>query len=162
MDKKKCFKCGKVKPLSEFYKHKEMLDGHLNKCKACARKDVQENYKNNRQHYNEYDKKRQRTDIHRILNHRYIGIKQRCTGNATRRYRVFGMEYLSKEEWDDWCEKTKNEFMRLYKIWEASGYDRKYCPSVDRINNKKGYTKGNIQWLSLADNCHKFTKRINS
>ena len=39
---KVCFKCGKEKPLSDFYVHKRMGDGHLNKCKECTRKDVRE------------------------------------------------------------------------------------------------------------------------
>lgn len=37
---KTCFKCGTVKPLTDFYTHPRMGDGHLNKCIPCARKDV--------------------------------------------------------------------------------------------------------------------------
>lgn len=46
MSSKICFKCSTLKDLSEYYKHKEMKDGHLNKCKSCTKLDAIKVYKN--------------------------------------------------------------------------------------------------------------------
>jgi ribosomal protein S27AE len=55
---KKCFKCETVKPIDEFYKHSEMSDGHLNKCKQCTKKDVFENREKNIERIRAYDRER--------------------------------------------------------------------------------------------------------
>ena len=55
---KTCFKCGATKPLTFFYKHKMMADGHLGKCIRCTRKDVNENREKKPEYYRAYDKKR--------------------------------------------------------------------------------------------------------
>lgn len=55
---KQCFKCKKQKSLSQFYKHPQMPDGTVNKCKACNKKDVRENYIKNIEHYKAYERER--------------------------------------------------------------------------------------------------------
>lgn len=40
MKRKKCFKCGEIKLINQFYVHPKMGDGHLGKCKECTKKDV--------------------------------------------------------------------------------------------------------------------------
>lgn len=58
MGTKICFKCKKEKPLSSFYKHGQMADKHLNKCKECTKKDVTEHREENIDRIRAYDRKR--------------------------------------------------------------------------------------------------------
>ena len=71
---KKCIKCGAEKNIEDFYKHKEMSDGYLNKCKDCTKKDTLKYRKENIEKVRHYDrnrpnkKERVLKNIERILN----------------------------------------------------------------------------------------------
>ena len=55
---KKCIKCGEIKPLSEFYAHKQMGDGHLNKCIQCVKEAAKRHRELNIEKIKEYDRNR--------------------------------------------------------------------------------------------------------
>lgn len=74
-DSKNCFKCNINKPLSEFYKHKMMADGHLNKCIDCAKKDVNLHRKSNLLRIRSYDIERGKLPHRKaqsVINTRFI------------------------------------------------------------------------------------------
>lgn len=56
--RKVCFKCDIEKDLNQFYKHEQMLDGYLNKCKSCTKVDVKKHREANIEKIREYDRNR--------------------------------------------------------------------------------------------------------
>lgn len=48
-------------------------------------------------------------------------------------------------------------FLRLFAEWVKSGYEKAKKPTIDRINNKKGYEKDNIHLLPWSENRFKQT-----
>lgn len=155
--KKKCFKCNKIKSLDKFYKHPKMPDGTVNKCKECNKTENNVNRKNRLNYYKNYDLKRYRKNFTRLLKHKYRGMYERVNGIRSIRNSL-GKELCSYAEFIDWFNKNKKQFIKLYKKWEKSGFERKLSPSIDRIDSSKGYSIDNIQWLALTDNCKKHNK----
>ncbi len=73
---KTCFKCSVEKPLTEFYKHPMMGDGHLGKCKECTKADVIARRLLMLDYYREYDRQRAKLP-HRRANAARVSLRWR-------------------------------------------------------------------------------------
>lgn len=70
---KRCIKCRQIKPIINYYKHKQMADGHLNKCINCAKKDVHKRYHDpaKKEQISAYEKARNKTPERKAKVHIY-------------------------------------------------------------------------------------------
>lgn len=155
---KKCFKCGAKKGLDCFYKHPQKADGLLGKCKECAKADNKKSYQKNIQKKREYDRYRIRYNFRRIFQHRYRSMLQRINGTATRPYKVEGRDIADRQKFIEWCysKEVFEQFQKLHQKWVMSGFERALAPSIDRIDNKRGYTLDNIRWITVLENVQKY------
>lgn len=133
---KECFKCLQIKPLSEFYKHKALKDGCLNKCKECTKSDVKENSIKVKRGYDNSEK-----GLIRVL---YKSMKR------SNKIRGFGGLPFSKETFSDWL--YLNNFKKLYLMWIESSFEKDIKPSVDRLDSLKEYTFDNMQLITWGEN----------
>jgi len=81
----------------------------------------------------------------------------------TSRLRGFPYPSFTKKELADWA--NKNNFDYLWSIYEFSGKPRWLRPSVDRLDNSKGYSMDNIRLVTWKENhaCRPNTgKRLHS
>lgn len=91
---KTCFRCLKEKSLDDFYKHPDMADGHLGKCKECTRVDANKNRADKLDYYLKYDRERAN------LPHRIVARKNYQKSNH-------GKEVMKK--WHtEWYAKSEN------------------------------------------------------
>ena len=138
INSKACTKCKKVQPISAFYKRTDRKDGRRADCKTCFKK---------------YKKDYSRTREGLILQ-RYNSMKARVEGRDHKVVSSVGQPILSKAEFISWA-LNNPDFHYLYRDWVESGYQVKYAPSVDRIDERFGYELFNIQWITQSENARR-------
>jgi len=121
-ESKTCFKCGEVKPLSEFNKNKTKKNGISTHCKVC---------------HAVYAKKHSMSrPFYRTMTH------------ARHRAAQYGLEFDLTEAyleaiWTGYCPVFGIKF-------NLPGATSKMpqTPTLDRVIPHKGYTQGNVVWIS--------------
>lgn len=129
METKICTKCGKEKPLNEFWNTKAIKSGKASACSKCL--------KEHRQKYR------------RSMKGLVAAIYDGENGSSKRRSHP-KPEYSQA----DLCEFIFNnpKFYELYDEWVASGYKKNKKPSIDRIDDSKHYSLDNIQLVTWREN----------
>lgn len=82
----------------------------------------------------------------------YRNMESRVTGVQKQKFHLYkDKQLLSRDEFYKWASMDA-EFHKLFDAWEKSGYERKLCPSVDRIDSSQGYFTANMEFVTHSEN----------
>jgi hypothetical protein len=145
---KLCSKCNVEKDLTNFYKHSAI-------CKDCRNERTRIYRLNNNNLWTRNYEKTKKGFLVRM----YRNMTSRVDGIQKKSIHLYGgLDILPKDEFYEFAF-NDSEFHRLFKQWEDSLYQRRLCPSIDRIDAKFGYVLGNIQFLTMSENSSKTSRR---
>lgn len=138
--------------------------GKVRKCKDCGVTLDEENQyragllcsEDGKRRERERSRDRQLNNRKFYMQKKYIGMQRRTDGRDTQaEYRSRGKPILSWEEFWEWYLNTEQIFEKMFKEYLDSGENPCLAPSVDRVDESRGYEKGNLQWLTVGDNSSK-------
>ena len=87
-----------------------------------------------------------------FLVRKYRNMQSRVTGVQKLKAHLYqNLSILDRQLFYKWSLSNK-EFKKLFQKWEKSNYERRLCPSVNRINSGKGYELDNMEWITHSEN----------
>lgn len=100
---------------------------------------------------NAYTKRYEKT-INGFLMRAYRNMVSRANGIQRKKAHLYrGVTVLPREQFYAWA-KASNDFLHLFREWEAAGYDQKLTPSVDRRDSSGSYELSNVRWITHSEN----------
>jgi hypothetical protein len=99
---------------------------------------------------NKYEK-----TIKGFLMRKYRNMLSRVSGVQSQKAHLYkGKSIVTREQFYIWAT-SSFAFIELWNKYVDSCYDRKLCPTVDRIDSKLGYDLENMQWITHSENSRK-------
>ncbi len=122
---KLCSKCTIEKDLINFYKHSAI-------CKECRKEIMRINRLNNANLWTRRYEKTKKGFLVRM----YRNMTSRVKGVQKDYIHIYqGLDILPKEQFYEFA-LNNSEFHKLFEQWENALYQRRLCPSIDRIDTK--------------------------
>jgi hypothetical protein len=146
-----CTKCNTSKKLSEF-RYIKTTQKYRSNCIECE-KEYAKNYKANNDLKIKQSAKKTREKIRKTK----IGLIKRIydSQRTSSKKRKHNLPTYSQQWLIDFIMSNKN-FNTMYNNWVESNYDRNLIPSIDRIDDYKGYTEDNIRLVVFKDNRNRY------
>jgi hypothetical protein len=141
---KVCFKCGQEKPLEAFYRHPQMADGRLNKCKECTKNDTKSNRNEKLEYYQAYD--RSRGDLPNRIEARkaYQGTSQYRESSSAAKQRYM-RRYPAKTQ-------ARNAVNNALRDGRLTKLPCEVCGSAESEAHHDDYSKPlEVRWLCDTD-----------
>lgn len=165
---KKCKICNLEKEIECFVKNKNCKNGYENICKLCKNERMRiykksDKYKEYRKKYNSYYKNKEKENLKNRKNKNPLLYRSRILYAGMRdRSRIKGIEFdkeffsidyifnkLSNNPYCECCKKPLDIDFKSTKRFNDNS------PSMDRVNSKQGYVKGNVAIICWKCNKHK-------
>lgn len=176
MNFKKCRLCYKRLKIDNFRPLKTMSTGYRNECRECEASNLrirrkvngfnewQINYrlgkgKDVSSKYQKTEKRREAVikyndSIKGIETKTFCGMRYRNkTITKHKNHRI-----CSEKEFLNWAKENRNILQILRTDWLKNSKNTKLRPSIDRIDNSRGYEIDNIRWCTLSENASKADK----
>lgn len=156
MELKKCSRCKEIKLITDFHKTKRLKSGRQVYCKTCVSKILHSYYKNNRakvlnntHKYKLFFLSERKKNLKYFVMKMYHLMYDRVKGYTHINYK--GKPICTRQEFYNFALNNK-QLKILFDNWIKGGYKAGEVPSIDRIENNKGYTLDNIQFLTWYQN----------
>jgi hypothetical protein len=87
----------------------------------------------------------------------YCAMKRRVNGKGKLFKYWSGKPIVEKAIFIKWSINNK-KFNTLFAQYKKYNYQRKFCPTVDRLDSNNGYVFGNMEWVTQQENSRRASK----